>query len=158
MLQVFASSPLDQGREDPIFTIFTLTFSQNVIVRFMIKVSSVLIGVKDLKLSKPFYENVFDMKFNEFRPPFSSAVIDGMEFNIEENSPDRSSDWTDLYVGGRKQVAFQTENLEEFLVKAESFGAKIIKNIETRPWGWKEAIIADLDNNEFVVEQEISSG
>ncbi|MES2470777.1 MAG: VOC family protein [Patescibacteria group bacterium] len=120
----------------------------------MLKVSSILIGVSDLNKARPFYENVFGMKFEEFRPPFASAVLDGIEFNIEENASYRSSDWAELYIGGRKQVSFETDNLENFLKQAESLGAKIIKDIETKPWGWKEAIIADLDGNEFIIEQE----
>ena len=39
----------------------------------MIKVSSILIGVADLNKSKPFYEEILGMTFDEFRPPFASA-------------------------------------------------------------------------------------
>ncbi len=120
----------------------------------MLKVSSILIGVSNLNKSKPFYENVLGMKFEEFRPPFASATLDGVEFNIEENASYRSSDWEKLNIGGRKQVSFHADDLESFLKKAESLGAKIVSGIETKPWGWKEAIIADPDGNEFIIEQE----
>ncbi len=120
----------------------------------MIKVSSILIGVSNLEKSKPFYENVFGMKFEEFRPPFASAMVNDIEFNIEENAPYRSTDWANIYIGGRKHVSFETDDLISFLERAEHCGAKIIKNIEQTPWGWKEAIIADFDGNEFIVEQE----
>jgi uncharacterized glyoxalase superfamily protein PhnB len=95
------------------------------------------------------------MTFQEFRPPFASATLGDIEFNIEENASYRSSDWAELYIGGRKQVSFQTDNLEQFIQQAESWGAKVIKESIDQPWGWKEAIIADPDNNEFIIEQEL---
>mgnify|MGYP001612020585 CR=1 FL=1 len=121
----------------------------------MLKVSSILIGVSDLNKARPFYENVLGMKFEEFRPPFSSAMLGETEFNIEENTPYRSLDWAKLYIGGRKQISFQTEDLDSFAEKAKTFGTKIIKEAETKPWGWKEMIIADQDGNEFIIEQEV---
>ncbi|HLD81648.1 MAG TPA: VOC family protein [Patescibacteria group bacterium] len=121
----------------------------------MLKVSSILIGVNDLNKAKPFYEQVFGFQFGEFRPPFASASLDGIEFNIEENADYRSKDWTNNYVGGRKHVSFETDNLEQFLAKAESLGGQIIEPPKEKPWGWKEAIIADPDGNEFIVEQKL---
>jgi len=122
---------------------------------FMIKVSSILIGVADLNKSKSFYEEILGMTFDEFRPPFASAKLDNIEFNIEENADYRAKDWTEKYIGGRKQVSFQVDNLEQFLQKVSNFGAKIVQQIEVKPWNWKEAIIADEDGNEFIIEQEI---
>lgn len=119
-----------------------------------IKVSSFLIGVTDLLKAKEFYEKLLGMTFNEFRPPFASAELSGMEFNIEEDAEYRSKDWAQIYIGGRKHMSFEVDDLEAFMSKAEQLGAKIIKPIETKPWGWKEAIIADMDGNEFIIEQE----
>lgn len=121
----------------------------------MLKVSSILIGVYDLNKARPFYENVFGMKFEEFRPPFASATLGDVEFNIEENAPYRSPDWSELYIGGRKQVSFQVDDLDSFLKQAKLSDVKIIKGVETKPWGWKEVIIADPDGNEFIIEQEV---
>lgn len=121
----------------------------------MLKISSILIGVTNLEQARPFYEKVFGMEFQEFRPPFASAYLDGLEFNIEEDADYRSSDWAKTYIGGRKHISFQTDNLEAFLEITERNGAKIIQSIETKPWGWKEAIIADPDGDEFIIEQEV---
>lgn len=121
----------------------------------MLKVSSILIGVNDLNKVKSFYEQVFGFQFNEFRPPFASAHLDGVEFNIEENADYRAANWAGDYIGGRKHVSFQTDGLEKFLAQAESLGAKIIELPQDKPWGWKEAIIADPDGNEFIIEQKL---
>ena len=121
----------------------------------MLKVSSILIGVNDLNKAKSFYEQVFGFQFKEFRPPFASATFDGIEFNIEENADYRAADWASNYIGGRKHVSFETDNLEQFIAKAESLGTKIIEAPQEKPWGWKEAVIADPNGNEFIVEQKL---
>jgi predicted enzyme related to lactoylglutathione lyase len=121
----------------------------------MIKVSSIVIGVSDLRKAKIFYENVFGFTFQEFRPPFSSAMFDGIEFNIEENSKDRSGDWRSKYLGGRKSVGFKTDNLKAFLESAQAHGAHILQPPKEMPWGWREAVIADQDSNEFLIEEEL---
>ena len=120
----------------------------------MIKVSSILIGVTDLHRSRAFYEQVFGMRFEEFRPPFASALLGDVEFNIEENAPYRSENWARNYIGGRKQVSFQVDDLKGFLEKASGFGARVVQSIEEKSWGWSEAVVADFDGNEFIVEQE----
>ncbi len=122
---------------------------------YMIQVSSILIGVSNLTLSRPFYENLLEMRFNEFRPPFASALLGDVEFNIEEDADYRKKDWAKMYVGGRKNVSFQVEDLDDFLKKTLAFGARIVQSAEEKPWGWNEAIIADRDGNEFIIEQEI---
>jgi len=121
----------------------------------MIKVSSILIGVTDLNKSKGFYEEILGMTFDEFRPPFASAKLGEVEFNIEEDASYRARDWAKKYIGGRKQVSFQVDNLEQFLQRVSDFGAKVVQQIENKPWGWREAVIADSDENEFIIEQEI---
>ena len=132
----------------------TIDFNAKIQIS-MIKISSILVGVRDLSKARPFYEKVFGFVFDEFRPPYASATVDGLEFNIEEDADYRSPDWVNNYIGGRKNVAFQTDDLKSFLIKAEASGAKVIQEATDQPWGWSEAVIADPDGNEFLVEQEI---
>jgi predicted enzyme related to lactoylglutathione lyase len=120
----------------------------------MLKISSILIGVKDLNKSKRFYEEVFEFKFEEFRPPYAMACFDGVEFNIEENAPSRSDTWARLNVGGRKSVTFLTDDLLKFLSNAEQHGAEILEPATAKPWGYIEAVIADPDGNQFLIEQQ----
>ena len=121
----------------------------------MLKISNILIGVSDLNNARPFYEKAFGFVFDEFRPPFASATFDEIEFNIEENADYRSPDWAAKNIGGRKNISFFTEDLEKFLTEAQSHGATLVEPISEKPWGYKEAVIADLDGNEFLIEQEI---
>ena len=116
--------------------------------------SSLLIGVRSLQKAKLFYENVFGITFDEFRPPFARFTLDGVEFTVEEDSPQREEGWVEHAIGGRKSMNFQTDDLEVFLHAAKLQGAKIIASPRNTPWGWIEAVIADPDGNEFLVEQE----
>ncbi|MEK7102966.1 MAG: VOC family protein [Patescibacteria group bacterium] len=119
----------------------------------MIKVSSILIGVSDLKKVKPFYQKLFGIIFDEFRPPFASFMFDGLEFNIEEDAPYRDRKWAKRNIGTRKNISFEVDSLDQFLKKAQKIGGKVIKSVEVKPWGWSEAVIADPDGNEFIIEQ-----
>lgn len=119
----------------------------------MIKISSILIGVNNLEKAKPFYEKVFGFVFDEFRPPFASATLDDVEFNIEENAPVRDKDWSTRNIGTRKNVSFETDDLNNFLKVVTDNGGKVIKVPTDTPWNWRESIIADPDGNEFLIEQ-----
>lgn len=121
----------------------------------MIKISSIVIGVKSLEQAILFYTQVLGVTFNEFRPPFASFEIDNVEFNLEENSPERDIAWAKNYIGGRKGICFVVEDLKSFLLNAEKYHAQIIKQPKIMPWGWIEAVIADGDGNEFLIEQKL---
>jgi predicted enzyme related to lactoylglutathione lyase len=118
----------------------------------MLKVSSVLIGVKSLEDSKVFYEQVFGFFFDEFRPPFASATFDNLEFNLEEDTPEREPLWAKYHIGGRKQISFKTLDMKDFLLLVERHGGKIIQHPKVQPWNWLEAIIVDPSGNEFIIE------
>lgn len=115
---------------------------------------AVLIGVRDILKSKTFYENVFGITFNEIRPPFASFTLSGIEFQIEENTPDRGEGWDKKYIGTPKGFCFETDDLEEFLKRVIENGGNHTE-IVTHPWGYREAHFTDLDGNDFIVEQEI---
>lgn len=121
----------------------------------MVKISAIVIGVKSLEHSRIFYEQVLGITFTAFRPPFASFLIDNVEFNLEENSPERDQSWSLNYIGGRKGIGFAVSDLNSFLSNATKHQAKIIKQAQVMSWGWMEAVIADTDGNEFLVEQKL---
>lgn len=121
----------------------------------MVRLSSIVIGVSDLTKARPFYEDLLGMSFNEFRPPFACAVLGNVEFNIEENADYRPDDWAKNYIGGRKPVGLAVDDLETFLMVVRQQGFIVVHEPIKQPWGWVEAVIADIDGNEFVVEQEV---
>ena len=105
-----------------------------------IQVSSLLIGVRDLNKSRSFFEDVFGMKTIEFRPPFMEGELGGVEFNIEEDAPNRSKNWAKYNIGTRKSFSFGTDDIEAFLKIVEEKGGKIIEPITKQSWGYYEAV------------------
>ncbi len=120
-----------------------------------IKLNSVLIGVRDIKKSVKFYESVFGVTFSEIRPPFSCFTFGGIEFNVEEISPERSENWEEKYIGTAKSIAFEVEDMDSFLKNVEQAGGKIIVPPRNRPWGWQDAEFSDIDGNIFIVERKL---
>jgi len=120
-----------------------------------IKLNSILIGVSDIMKAKPFYEKVFGVEFSEVRPPFSCFTMNGIEFNIEEISPERAPGWAEKYIGTDKPISFEVDDTDAFLKVVVENGGKIISNPIERPWGWKDGEFADLDGNVFIIEQEL---
>ncbi|MEK7645401.1 MAG: VOC family protein [Patescibacteria group bacterium] len=116
--------------------------------------STILIGVSDLNKARPFYEKVFGLKFDEFRPPFASATLGDIEFNIEENADYRSPDWAQKNIGTRKSCTFRVEDIFVFMKDAVTLGATVVHGPMKQHWGWYDGVIADSDGNEFVIEQE----
>ena len=115
---------------------------------------AVLIGVRDILKSKPFYENVFGVMFDEVRPPFSSFTMNGIEFQLEENIPERSEGWEQKYIGTPKGFCFETDDLEGFLKRVTENGGTHTE-VTQHPWGYKDAHFTDVDGNDFIVEQKI---
>jgi predicted enzyme related to lactoylglutathione lyase len=116
---------------------------------------SVLIGVKSIEKAKPFYESVFGITFDEVRPPFSCFTMNGIEFDVEENSSERSPDWEKNYIGTLKPFSFKVDSVDDFLVLVTTHGGTIAQEPSVKPWGWKEAKFTDLDGNIFLVEEEV---
>lgn len=120
-----------------------------------ISFESVLIGVSSIEKAKPFYESVFGVTFEEVRPPFSCFTMNGIEFDVEENSSDRSSDWGKNYLGTLKPISFKVDSVDDFLKLVITHGGTIAQEPSVKPWGWKEAKFTDLDGNIFLVEEEV---
>lgn len=120
-----------------------------------VRFSSILIGTRDLENSRKFYERLLGIKFDEFRPPFASFRLGDVEFNVEEDTDYREPNWANMHIGGRKPFSFRVEDLRMFIREAIKIRATLVREIEEKPWGWREAVIADPDGNEFIVEEKI---
>ncbi len=126
-----------------------------IVTNMKVILGAVLIGVKDIMKSKVFYENVFGITFDEVRPPFSAFTLNGIEFQIEENTPERGVDWDKKYLGTPKGFCFETDNIEEFLSLVEQNGGNISQPLQELPWGYREAHFTDIDGNDFIIEQKL---
>ena len=117
--------------------------------------SAVLIGVQDILKSKAFYENILGVTFDEVRPPFSNFYLNGIEFMVEENTPEREEGWSEKYIGRDMGVCLQTEDINKFLGEVVDYGGTVVKEPTKKPWGSIEGKFADLDGNIFIIEQNL---
>jgi predicted enzyme related to lactoylglutathione lyase len=115
--------------------------------------TSVLIGVSSIIKSKTFYEEILDITFDEVRPPFSNFYLNGIEFMVEENTPERSTDWDKKYIGREMGICLEVLDIDLFLAQVVILGGEIIESPHDKPWGTREAKFADLDRNIFIIEQ-----
>ena len=109
-----------------------------------------------IEKSKVFYENVLGVNFDEVRPPFSNFYLNGIEFMMEENTPEREDNWEQKYIGRNTGICLQVEDIKKFLDNIINNGGKIVQDLKQKPWGTIEAKFSDLDDNIFIVEQEIN--
>ena len=119
------------------------------------RLGTILIGVKDLNISRKFYEEILGIEIIDFRPPFMEGKLGDTEFNIEENADYRDSDWAEKNIGGRKSFTLEVDDILKFIENAKINGVKIIHEPKKQDWGWYDAVISDVDGNEFVIEQEV---
>jgi predicted enzyme related to lactoylglutathione lyase len=115
---------------------------------------AVLIGVRDILKSKAFYESVLGVTFDEVRPPFSNFYLNGIEFLVEENTPEREDGWAERYIGRDMGVCLKIEDIHIFLQGVIAHGGTVIKEPAKKPWGTLEAKFADIDGNIFIIEQK----
>src|SRR5258708_1506891 len=102
------------------------------------KLAHVALSVKDIALSKEFYENVFELKI-----VWQGEKPDGRKFMFledengvrielfQDNEPVAlTENFKDTKKIGMKHLAFEIENIESFLEKAEKYAIKKITEIK----------------------------
>jgi len=120
-----------------------------------VKLGANLIGVKDVAKAKVWYEKIFGMKVVEFRPPeFLEMKLGKNTFYIETANPKRAKGFEEEFnIGGRSSAIFEVDDIHEFIKKCEKQSVKIIIRPVKQFWGSWNAVIADPDGNEFIIDQ-----
>lgn len=115
-----------------------------------------LIGVKDMTKAKAWYSNVFGMKVVDFRPPeFLEMKLGSNTFYIETANPKRAKGFEEEFnIGGRSSAIFAVDDIHKFMKHAKKHKAKIIISPIQQFWGGWNAVIADPDGNEFIIDQD----
>ena len=119
------------------------------------KLSATIIFVTDQPRAKSWYEKVFGMKSIDYRPPeFLEMVLNKDHFYIETESPKRAPGLRNVYIGVRPSAIFVVDNIQKFINHAKKSGATIIVEPVQQFWGDWNAVIADPDGNEFIIDSE----
>ena len=111
--------------------------------------------VSDLERSKKWYEDVFGMEVVEFRPPeFLEMRLGSATFYIETHNEKRADGFKDVHIGGRMSAIFAVDDLKDVVEVLRGKGVKIVVEPVQQFWGGWNAVIADPDGNEFVLDDD----
>jgi len=119
------------------------------------KVSHVALAVRDLNISKKFYDDLFDMKliFNGEKAETHVKFMqlkddDGFVIELWENNTAEplTENLKDLGKIGVKHVAFEVANVDEFMKKVEKVHANVLAPIKQGTYVKRYFYITDPDN------------
>ncbi len=117
-----------------------------------------VIFVSDVPRAEAWYARVLGMVTVELRPPeFLQMRLGQHSFYIETPSPRRAPGFEGGPVGGRSSVVFGVADVAAFCRFAAAEGATIRVAPVKQHWGGVNAVIADPDGNEFVLD-EVTDG
>lgn len=119
-----------------------------------VKLGANLIGVKDVTKAKEWYSKIFGMKVVEYRPPeFLEMKLGKNIFYIETANPKRAKGFEEEFnVGGRSSAIFEVGDIHKFISRCRKNRVKIVVMPVKQFWGDWNAVIADPDGNEFIID------
>ena len=119
------------------------------------KLSANLIYVSDIKRAKVWYGDVFGMEEIESRPPeFLEMKLKDNTFWIETYNEKRSEGFKEVNVGGRHSAVFAVDDIKAVIQNLRAKGVRIVVEPAQQFWGGWNAVIADPDGNEFILDQD----
>ena len=119
----------------------------------MFSLGANLIWVTDLERAKRWYEDVFGMVAGEYRPPeFLEMKLGDATFYIETVNDKRAPGLQHVSVGGRHSAVFVVENIKKTIEGLRAKGVRIVVEPVQQYWGDWNAVIADPDGNEFILD------
>ncbi|MSS74528.1 VOC family protein [Candidatus Pacearchaeota archaeon] len=121
-----------------------------------VKLGANLIGVKDVTKAKDWYKEVFGMNVVEFRPPeFLEMKLGKNIFYIETANPKRAKGFEkEFNVGGRSSAIFYVDDIHKFIARCKKLGVKVVVKPVQQFWGGWNAVIADPEGNEFIIDSD----
>ncbi len=95
------------------------------------------------------------MEVVEYRPPeFLEMKLGSNTFYIETQDKKRAEGFREAHIGGRISAIFHVPNLKETIELWRKQGIPIIVEPVQQFWGGWNAIIADPDGNEFILDDD----
>ena len=121
----------------------------------MPRLSANLIFVSDIKRAEKWYAEIFGMQTVESRPPeFLEMELGGSRFYIETHNDKRADGFKEAHIGGRTSMVFHVNELEAFVESVRAKGVSVVVEPVKQFWGGINAVIADPDGNEFILDQD----
>ena len=108
------------------------------------KINYVEFPSKDIKLTKEFFQKVFDWKFQDYGPDYTAFSNAGLEGGFFK------SDLSSSTTNGSALIVFYSSDLDRTLSKINAAGGSIIKPTFEFPGG-QRFHFADPNGNEYAV-------
>jgi len=113
-----------------------------------------LIFVANVEASKTFYRDILGLELVEENPHFTEYTLPGGRLYVEEKSPDRAKGFENGRIGGATGIVFAVDGIKAVVEELRSRDVKIIVEPVEQAWGGWNAVIADPDGNEFILDED----
>ena len=95
------------------------------------------------------------MEVVEYRPPeFLEMKLGDATFYIETHNDKRERGFKEASIGGRMSAVFAVDHLKDLIEELRAKGVRIVVEPVQQFWGGWNAVIADPDGNEFVLDDD----
>ncbi len=113
-----------------------------------------LVFVSDVQKAKAFYQDILGLKLTAENPHFTEYEISGGVLYVEEKNPERAKGFESVHIGGPTGIVFAVDAIKETVEDLRKKGVRIAVEPVEQVWGGWNAIIADPDGNEFILDED----
>ncbi len=121
-----------------------------------LRISAHLIFVSDVEMSKNFYRDVLGLKLVEENQHFTEYELPGGILYVEEKNPDRAKGFESVHIGGPTGIVLAVDDIREAVNHLKKNSVRIVVEPIEQVWGGWNAIFADPDGNEFILDDDKS--
>lgn len=119
------------------------------------KLAANLIFVNDVAAAQAWYEKVLGMEHVSSRlPEFLEMKLGENTFWIETHNDKRAEGFNEVKIGGRHSAVFAVEDIKKTIEEMRAKGVTIVREPVQQFWGGWNAVIADPDGNEFILDED----
>lgn len=112
------------------------------------------IFVSDVEKVKNFYRDILGLELTEENPHFTEYRIDGGTLYVEEKNPDRAKGFDSVHIGGPTGIVLAVDDIKTTVEELRMKGVAITAEPIEQVWGGWNAVIADADGNEFILDED----
>ncbi len=101
-----------------------------------------------------FYRDILGLSLVEENPHFTEYHIDGGTLYVEEKNPERAKGFDQVRIGGATGIVLAVDDIRSVIEELRLKGVQIIVEPVEQLWGGWNAVIADADGNEFILDED----
>lgn len=115
-----------------------------------------LIFVTNVEVSKVFYRDILGFELIEENPHFTEYTLPGGRLYVEEKNPSRAKGFENVHIGGPTGIVLAVEDIRGAIEELRRASVAILVEPIQQTWGGWNAIIADADGNQFILDEDHS--